>query len=100
MANIPYQRTILYDLVGLGGTGIREFGLLFFFGTITYILVAGMFVVSPYRYTILFATIVTIFSFVITTLDFVVAYDGVLVNIIIFILIIVHNKYLNLNMDR
>lgn len=76
----PYKTTLLGGRWDLGPGGIRVFGLLWAGAAVGFLIAAAALALdrSPWR-TILIG--VTLFSLVLTTLDWTVAYAGIVVNV-------------------
>ena len=87
VVDIVYKTIIIFGFIDLGDIEFRFFGMLFFFSIIVYILAIILFIIVQENYSFLFIIIVTIYSFIITTLGIIVAYAGVLINMIIFALL-------------
>jgi hypothetical protein len=87
---IPYKTTLLGGRWEIGKTGTRIFGLLWLLGTIAFVIAAaGMALKTPWWQPVLLVT--TLFSLVITILDWDAAKFGAITNIIILIILfIVH----------
>ena len=80
MAEFPYKTTVLGGYWNLGTTGIQVFGLLWAAAAIGFWVAAGALLrASGAGHSILLA--VTLLSLVLTTLDWTVAYAGIIVNL-------------------
>jgi hypothetical protein len=85
---IPYKTTLLGGRWEIGDSGMRVFGLLWFLGTIGFVVAAaGMVFRTTWWQPVLLVT--TLFSLVITILDWDAAKFGAITNIIILIIIFV-----------
>ncbi len=85
---IPYKTTLLGGRWDIGDMGMRIFGLLWLIGTIGFVAsAAGMALKTPWWQPVLLVT--TLFSLVITILDWDAAKFGAITNIIILIALIV-----------
>ena len=85
---IPYKTTLLGGRWDIGETGTRIFGLLWLIGTIGFVVAAaGMAFRADWWQPILLVT--TVFSLVITILDWDAAKFGAITNIIILIILFV-----------
>ena len=84
----PYKTTLLRGRWEIGETGTRIFGLLWLVGTIGFIAAAaGMALRTAWWHPVLLVT--TLFSLMITILDWDVAKIGAIVNLIILIILFV-----------
>jgi len=85
---IPYKTTLLGDRWNIGDTGTRIFGLLWLIGAFGFVVTAaGMAFRTAWWQPVLLVT--TLFSLVITILDWDAAKFGAITNIIILIILIV-----------
>jgi len=85
---IPYKTTLLGDRWDIGVSGTRIFGLLWLFGTIGFVVTAaGMAFRTTWWQPVLLGT--TLFSLLITILDWDAAKLGAITNIIILIILFV-----------
>ena len=85
---IPYKTTLLGGRWEIGRTGTRIFGLLWLLGTIAFVIAAaGMALKTPWWQPVLLLT--TLFSLVITILDWDAAKFGAITNIIILIILFI-----------
>jgi len=85
---IPYKTTLLGGRWDIGETGTRIFGLLWLLGTIGFVVAAaGMTFRTAWWQPVLLAT--TLFSLVITILDWDATKFGAITNIIILIILVV-----------
>lgn len=82
ISELPYKTTLLGGAVDVGDAGIRVFGLLWAVAAVGFVVSAAAMVVewNAWRSLLL---VVTLFSLVLTVLDWSVAYAGVVVNLAI-----------------
>lgn len=80
VAEFEYKTTLLGGVVDVGGTGIRVFGLLWGVAAVGFVVAAGAMVTDWAHWRVLLVG-VTVFSLVLTGLDYTVAYAGVVVNL-------------------
>ncbi|MHA2366210.1 MAG: hypothetical protein ACXAC7_19780 [Candidatus Hodarchaeales archaeon] len=85
---MPFKTTILFELIDLGNNGIRIFGIIWLMVTVAYLLVIIAFIIQkkPNLYKWLY--LVTIFSLIITFLDFTVAFRGTLFNLLVLVILL------------
>lgn len=85
---IPYKTTLLGGRWDIGETGMRIFGLLWLLGTIGFVVAAtGMAIRNAWWQPVLLVT--TLFSLVITFLDWDATKFGAITNLIILIILVV-----------
>jgi hypothetical protein len=86
--DLPFKTTILFELIDLGNNGIRIFGIIWLMVTVAYLLVIIAFIIQkkPNLYKWLY--LVTIFSLIITFLDFTVAFRGTLFNLLVLVILL------------
>lgn len=82
VAEFEYRTTLLGGSVDVGTTGIRVFGLLWAVAAVGFVVPAGA-LVTDHGYWRVLLVGVTVFSLLLTGLDYTVAYAGVVVNLVI-----------------
>ncbi|MDJ1434572.1 ABC transporter permease [Halostagnicola sp. A-GB9-2] len=82
MADLPYKTTLLGGAIDVGDTGIRIFAVLTAVAGIGFI-VSAVGLVSDWRYWRPLLVAITVFSLILTTLDWTVASMGTLANLTI-----------------
>lgn len=88
IADLPYKTTLLGGAVDVGDVGIRVFGVLWAVAAVGFVVSAGAMLVEWDAWRSLLLG-VTIFSLVLTLLDWSVAYAGVVVNLAILVVLVV-----------
>ena len=87
LAEVPYKTTLLNGRWDVGSGGIRLFGFLCLIATVGFIVAAiGLAAGTEWWRPVMF--IVAVFSLVLTSLDWTVAYGGPVINVIILVLVI------------
>lgn len=80
VAEFPYKTTLLGGAVNVGDVGMRVFGVLWAVAAIGFVAAAGA-VLTDWDHWPLLVGAVTVFSLLLTVLDYRVAYSGIVVNL-------------------
>ncbi|PCR91036.1 ABC transporter permease [Natrinema ejinorense] len=89
VAEFPYKTTLLGGAVDVGDGGVRVFGVLWGVAAVGFVVSAGAFLTDWQSWRWLLVA-VTLFSLALTVLDWTVAYAGVVANLGILGLLLVH----------
>ncbi|MDQ2049997.1 ABC transporter permease [Natronolimnohabitans sp. A-GB9] len=92
VADLPYKTTLLGGVVDVGDTGIRVFGALNGVAAVGFV-ASAVALVAGWRYWRALLVAVTLFSLLLTTLDWTVASTGILANLAILAALFVHARF-------
>ncbi|TYL39958.1 ABC transporter permease [Natronococcus pandeyae] len=87
VAEFPYKTTLLGGAVNVGDVGMRVFGVLWAVAAIGFVAAAGAVLVDWDHWPLVVGA-VAIFSLGLTTLDYTVAYAGIVVNLGILVAVV------------